>query len=704
MMARAAVRGPSAAQSISIAPDDDTVSVVQGGTVQIVYTLTRVGGYSGTVTPAVTGLPSGVSGAWSDSSLTGGDTTTTLTLTATGGATEVTNDAFTVTFSGAGVSDAVDAGTVTVTASGSYDLAAEVHRWASGTGSTLVSCGVTFQDNQVLAANVGNVSVFVNGVAMTRFAVVTAVHPLNPTYANVIYFQFTVTATNGTPIAAGINFDDVANVTTTTWTDDSAAWTNTNSTTWRSSGAGLPAGVIVPTSAAHLCAASPFGKLIPKATQPSFTGSTAVDTALDGSITGTVQAWGGTQSWTAAYEHGIALIQHHYRTADAAHLKDAFAFMARYNTLYLYALYSAVPATAPAEQEQGFYSIGAMYFLRYNTVALDGLKKYASDIYLNGSSGVGVRWDGGESPRFMAGMIKSLVVCLRAGLGSTQNNYSSGTFDQMAQAVFVQAIVSGSTKLLQTDGTLTLSGFASNGTTASRTMLIYQAGIYLMPLIHLTEITASSSNRTAAVAQISASILQIRTGGYSGTSAGGSRSYQYQTVDNYYDAVPGVLTAGYTSGSTSMSIDIDSPRGVGTGWDVSTTFSPGSRIGIAGTTKAITAGFTTNGSGQATVTLEAGGFGSNYSSSQAITFIRDSAVGVSYENVDLNGFLAPLFAWRANNNASSADADEARTIFATIGETPQDGSNGPFITAIKQWSESFNDLFCTMYYLNASGL
>lgn len=106
-------------ESIEISPNDDTVSVVQDSTVQIIYTLTRNGGYTGTVTPSVTGLPTGVTGDWSDSSLSGGDTTTTLTLTAADDATPVSNDVFTVTFSGSGVDDAVDNGTVTVTASGS---------------------------------------------------------------------------------------------------------------------------------------------------------------------------------------------------------------------------------------------------------------------------------------------------------------------------------------------------------------------------------------------------------------------------------------------------------------------------------------------------------------------------------------------------------------------------------------------------------
>jgi hypothetical protein len=99
--------------AISIALSDAAPEITQGRTIALTVTLTRVA-YNDTVTPSVTGLPSGVSGSWSDSSLTGGETTTVLTLTATGGATVVTDDAFTITCSGAGVTDAIANATLTV--------------------------------------------------------------------------------------------------------------------------------------------------------------------------------------------------------------------------------------------------------------------------------------------------------------------------------------------------------------------------------------------------------------------------------------------------------------------------------------------------------------------------------------------------------------------------------------------------------------
>lgn len=111
--------GGAPAYSITLAADDATVSGAQGTTVDINLTVTRNNGFTGTVSLAVTGLPSGVSGAFSDSSLSSGETTSTLTLTIDIAAGLVTADVFVITASASGVSDSTVNGTVTVTASGS---------------------------------------------------------------------------------------------------------------------------------------------------------------------------------------------------------------------------------------------------------------------------------------------------------------------------------------------------------------------------------------------------------------------------------------------------------------------------------------------------------------------------------------------------------------------------------------------------------
>ena len=106
-------------QSITLLADDATVSVTQGSSVGITLTLSRTN-FTGAVSLAVSGLPTGVTGSFSDSTLTGAETTSTLTLTASGSASVVTGDAFTIDATGTGVSSSV-AGTVDVVAAPSGD-------------------------------------------------------------------------------------------------------------------------------------------------------------------------------------------------------------------------------------------------------------------------------------------------------------------------------------------------------------------------------------------------------------------------------------------------------------------------------------------------------------------------------------------------------------------------------------------------------
>ncbi len=89
------------------------LSVTQGLTVTTTVTLVRTN-FSGDVTLSVTGLPSGVSGSFSNATLSGGTLTSVLTLTATGVAPVVADDGFVITLSGAGVTSVTLAATVSV--------------------------------------------------------------------------------------------------------------------------------------------------------------------------------------------------------------------------------------------------------------------------------------------------------------------------------------------------------------------------------------------------------------------------------------------------------------------------------------------------------------------------------------------------------------------------------------------------------------
>lgn len=78
------------------------LTVVQGGSGTVSYTVTRGGGFAGAVSLAVEGLPSGVTAAFAPTSLAAGVTTSTLTLTAAAGTSAaVTN--LTVRATGTGV-------------------------------------------------------------------------------------------------------------------------------------------------------------------------------------------------------------------------------------------------------------------------------------------------------------------------------------------------------------------------------------------------------------------------------------------------------------------------------------------------------------------------------------------------------------------------------------------------------------------------
>jgi len=101
------------------------LSLVQGSTVQTTVTFRRAD-YTGTITPTISGLPSGVSGAFDPATLNASTLTTTLTLTATGGASIVSNDPFSVSCTATGSPDLTgntETATVTVTASATPAIA-----------------------------------------------------------------------------------------------------------------------------------------------------------------------------------------------------------------------------------------------------------------------------------------------------------------------------------------------------------------------------------------------------------------------------------------------------------------------------------------------------------------------------------------------------------------------------------------------------
>ena len=94
----------------------------------------------------------------------------------------------------------------------------------------------------------------------------------------------------------------------------------------------------------------------------------------------------------------------------------------------------------------------------------------------------------------------------------------------------------------------------------------------------------------------------------------------------------------------------------------------------------------------------------NYSSAPLYDSGGGTLAGYPDPAVDLNGFLAHLYAWKAWRENSAVDALMARTLFATIGFTPRDGITGPYIVNDKQWDESFHRSQLTLAYLQLAGI
>lgn len=145
--------GPTPAIAISLSPASATVA--QGGSTPVGVTVTRSGGFTGTVNLTVGGAPSGVSGTVAAPQTSGGVTTAAVTV-AVDAATAPGTYTLTVQASGSGVSSASASFALTVTAAAAYTLAAtpatlSVVQGTAGTVSVAIA-RTSFTGNITLAA------------------------------------------------------------------------------------------------------------------------------------------------------------------------------------------------------------------------------------------------------------------------------------------------------------------------------------------------------------------------------------------------------------------------------------------------------------------------------------------------------------------------------------------------------------------------
>jgi hypothetical protein len=156
----------TSAPSLSVSAASGSVAVAQGQSATLSMTVTTGGAFSGVVALTVTGLPSGVTAAWSPSafSMSGvGSTTSTLTLTASNTAT-LTTASLSIKAAGAGL-QAQTTASVQVTAAAGIKLtlpAVQVAMQSNATQQLVVT--VTSQGGVAPAANLSGVNFQATGM------------------------------------------------------------------------------------------------------------------------------------------------------------------------------------------------------------------------------------------------------------------------------------------------------------------------------------------------------------------------------------------------------------------------------------------------------------------------------------------------------------------------------------------------------------
>lgn len=131
--------------SISLSIATTSASVAQGGSERVTATLTRIGGFSGTVNLYVTGQPSGVTAAVYNMQTTGAVTTATVTIGVGAGVAPAVYP-LVVHGAGSGVSEATATFTLTVPAPGLgflISLSAAALSIVQGTSTPTITVNIT---------------------------------------------------------------------------------------------------------------------------------------------------------------------------------------------------------------------------------------------------------------------------------------------------------------------------------------------------------------------------------------------------------------------------------------------------------------------------------------------------------------------------------------------------------------------------------
>ena len=136
----------SVSASIAISASPTSTSALQGETDASTVTLVRTA-YTGDVTLAASGLPTGATAVFSPNPLTGATLTAGVVVTNDVAASTVTNDAWTITASGSGVTDATQAMTHTITSP-------NVTRGVPNTSTAVKGTDFQYADDAALQADI----------------------------------------------------------------------------------------------------------------------------------------------------------------------------------------------------------------------------------------------------------------------------------------------------------------------------------------------------------------------------------------------------------------------------------------------------------------------------------------------------------------------------------------------------------------------
>jgi endoglucanase len=253
-----ALNGGTTTPSFTLAPSATSLTVVQGKTATDTITVTDVGGFTGSVTLAASGLPSGVTAAFGTNPTTGSSIltftatstaatgTSTVTITGTSGTvTAATTIALTVNPSSS-FTLAPSASSLSVTQGGSGTDTITVTDVGGFTGSvTLAASGlpsgvtVTFATNPTTGSSVltfaasstataGTSTVTITGTSGTVTATTTIALTASPVTTSACHVVYTISPQNTSAFGATVSIQNTGATALTSWT---LTWTFANGQT-----------------------------------------------------------------------------------------------------------------------------------------------------------------------------------------------------------------------------------------------------------------------------------------------------------------------------------------------------------------------------------------------------------------------------------------------------------------------------------------